>query len=157
RVAGPKRRRRDDQQHRARDQQQWPGTGFDIAQVAAVEGDLEQGGADEQQDHGVEPRFRCCRCPRLVGHHSSPPTTVAASTATTNRPTTIPGRPGNATLVATSTTGLIAGADSRNASAAAGGTPRRINAPATGTDPHSQPGSAAPARPATGTASSGRR
>jgi len=35
---------------------------------------------------------------------------------------------------------------------AAGATPRRISPPATGTAPHSQPGSKAPASPATGTA-----
>src|SRR5690606_14813382 len=54
------------------------------------------------------------------------------------------------------TIGLIAGADSRNARAAAGATPRRTSAPATGTDAHSQPGSTAPAAPATGTARAGR-
>ncbi len=57
--------------------------------------------------------------------------------------------------MAVSTTGLIAGADNRNASAAEGVTPRRTKAPATGTDAHSQPGSTAPANPATGTASAG--
>jgi hypothetical protein len=45
---------------------------------------------------------------------------------------------------------LIAGADSRNASAAAGVTPRRTRAPAMGTDPHSHPGSTTPATPAAG-------
>jgi hypothetical protein len=54
--------------------------------------------------------------------------------------------------VAVSTIGLIAGADSRNASAAAGATPRRTIAPATGTEAHSQPGRTTPANPATGTA-----
>ena len=54
---------------------------------------------------------------------------------------------GKATAVETSTTGLIAGEASRNANAAAGATPRRISAPATGTDPHSQAGSTAPAIP----------
>jgi hypothetical protein len=64
---------------------------------------------------------------------------------------------GNATAVAVNTIGLIAGAASRNASAAAGVTPRRINDPAIGTLPHSQPGSTTPARPAAGTASAGCR
>jgi hypothetical protein len=58
--------------------------------------------------------------------------------------------------VAVNTIGLIAGAASKNANAAAGVTPWRTNAPATGTDAHSQPGSTAPATPATGTARSGR-
>src|SRR5262249_34252802 len=70
----------------------------------------------------------------------------------TNRAATTCGRPGNATAVATTTTGLIAGEASRNASAAGGATPRAISPPATGTDAHSQPGSSAPAAPATGTA-----
>ena len=87
--------------------------------------------------------------------HSQPMTTEVARLAT-SRATTICGRPGNATDVATSTTGLIAGADSRNASAAAGVTPRRTSAPAIGTEPHSQPGRIAPATPATGTARIGR-
>lgn len=74
-----------------------------------------------------------------------------------SRPRTISGCPGKAIEVATRTTGLIAGADSRKASAAAGATPRRIRLPATGTDAHSQPGSTTPAAPATGTASTVRR
>ena len=65
------------------------------------------------------------------------------------------GCPGNATAVATSTTGLIAGAESRNVSAAAAGAPRETSRPAIGTEPHSQPGSAAPATAATGTAYAG--
>ena len=73
-----------------------------------------------------------------------------------NRATTIPGSPGNATAVATRTTGLIAGAASRKASAAESGRPCPISRRATGTDAHSQPGSTAPASPATGTASAGR-
>src|SRR5437763_6857039 len=81
--------------------------------------------------------------------------TTDAARLATSRATTICGRPGNATNVATSTTGLIAGADSRNASAAAGVTPRRTRAPAIGTEPHSHPGSTTPATPATGTASTG--
>ena len=59
--------------------------------------------------------------------------------------------------MATSTIGLMAGADSRNATAAPGETPRRIRVAATGTDPHSHPGNATPASPATGTAKEGRR
>ena len=50
---------------------------------------------------------------------------------------------------------MIAGAESRNVSAAAAGTPRDTSRPAIGTDPHSQPGSAAPATAAHGTASTG--
>src|SRR5256884_7481024 len=73
-----------------------------------------------------------------------------------NRARTIRGLRGNATAVAVSTIGLIAGADSRNANAAAGVTPRRTSAPATGTDAHSHPGRTTPAIPATGTASAGR-
>jgi dienelactone hydrolase len=84
------------------------------------------------------------------------PITQATIRLATNRASTISGLPGNATAVAVSTIGLIAGADSRNVSAAAGVTPRRTSAPATGTDAHSQPGSTAPAAPATGTASPGR-
>src|SRR6185312_12174868 len=80
-------------------------------------------------------------------------------TATTRlaapRPITIAGLPGKATAVAVSTIGLIAGAASRNAIAAAGVTPRRISDPAIGTLPHSHPGSTTPASPAAGTASAG--
>ena len=50
--------------------------------------------------------------------HSSPIATAVASDAT-QRATTMAGWPGNATAVATSTTGLIAGADSMKVSAAA--------------------------------------
>ena len=78
--------------------------------------------------------------------------TIAVPRLATNRATTITGRPGNATAVEMSTIGLIAGEESRNANAAAGVTPRRINAPATGTEPHSHAGRIAPATPATGTA-----
>lgn len=70
-----------------------------------------------------------------------------------NRATIICGLPGKATNVETNTMGLMAGADNKNARAAAGATPRAINDPATGTDAHSQPGSTKPAAPATGTAS----
>lgn len=84
------------------------------------------------------------------------PIAHATSRLATNRARTICGLPGNATAVAASTIGLIAGADSRNASAAAGVTPRRTSAPATGTEAHSQPGRTAPAIPATGTAREGR-
>ena len=85
------------------------------------------------------------------------PIATEVSTEARKRATTISGRPGNATAVATRTIGLIAGADSRNANAAAGATPRRSRPPAIGTDPHSHPGSATPAIPATGTASTARR
>jgi hypothetical protein len=44
-----------------------------------------------------------------------------------NRAATISGRPGKATAVDTSTTGLIAGAESRKASAAAPGVPRSMS------------------------------
>jgi hypothetical protein len=54
--------------------------------------------------------------------------------------------------VATSTTGLMAGAANRNATAAAGCTPRAPNRPAIGTEAHSQPGNTAPANAAVGTA-----
>ena len=72
-----------------------------------------------------------------------------------NRATTIIGSPGKATKVEASTMGLMAGAESRKARAAAGATPRDIRPLATGTEAHSQPGSTAPAAPATGTASAG--
>ena len=85
------------------------------------------------------------------------PTTIEVTSEATSRASTIAGRPGKATAVDTSTTGLIAGADSRKASAAAGVTPRETNRPAMGTEPHSQPGRAAPASAATGTARAGRR
>ena len=86
--------------------------------------------------------------------HSQPMITAVAREAM-NRATTIIGSPGNATKVEASTMGLIAGAERRKASAAAGGTPRDIKLLATGTDAHSHPGSTAPAHPATGTASAG--
>ena len=67
------------------------------------------------------------------------------------------GWPGNATAVATSTTGLIAGADSMNVNAAAPTTPSLNSRRATGTEPHSHPGSAAPPTPATRIATPARR
>ena len=70
-----------------------------------------------------------------------------------SRAQTMRGSLGKATAVATSTIGLIAGADSRKASAADGRTPRCISRLAIGTEPHSQPGSAMPQTPASGTAS----
>lgn len=91
---------------------------------------------------------------RPIRVHSQP-ITQATSRLPTNRASTISGLRGNATAVAVSTIGLIAGAESRNAIAAAGVTPRRTSAPATGTDAHSQPGRIAPAMPAIGTASTG--
>src|SRR6266508_1278930 len=86
--------------------------------------------------------------------NSHPITTDTSSDATSRETATI-GLPGNATAVDAITTGLIAGADSRNASAAAGVTPRLINAADTGTEAHSHPGSTAPDTLATGTASAG--
>src|SRR6478736_2409332 len=61
----------------------------------------------------------------------------------------------NATAVAISTIGLMAGADSMNASDADGRTPRSISRFEMGTEPHSQPGSAAPQTDAIGTANTG--
>ncbi len=87
--------------------------------------------------------------------HSQPITTAVASEAS-SRASTMTGLAGKAIAVAVSTTGLIAGADSRNANAAAGVTPRPIRLFATGTDAHSQPGSTTPAIPATGTANAAR-
>ena len=54
--------------------------------------------------------------------------------------------------MATNTTGLIAGALSMNVSAAAPTAPSPKSRRATGTDPHSHPGNAAPATPAVSTA-----
>src|SRR5689334_9754054 len=74
------------------------------------------------------------------------------------RAKTILGAPGNATAVAINTTGLIAGAASMNVKAAAPvAPPSPNNRRATGTDPHSQPGNAAPPTPAANTATAGRR
>ena len=92
-----------------------------------------------------------CRCVRDRAVASRPrrgqtrPMTIAASSARDESGRDDSGRPGKATAVATSTTGLIAGDASRKVSAAAGATPRRRAEPAIGTEPHSQPGSAAPA------------
>ena len=84
-------------------------------------------------------------------NHSHPMMTAVAKEAT-NLATTICGCPGKATNVETSTIGLIAGAERRKASAAAGVTPLAMSDPATGTEAHSQPGRRSPAAPATGTA-----
>ena len=86
----------------------------------------------------------------------SQPSAHAVASEPRNRASTMRGSPGNATAVATSTTGLIAGAASRNVSAAASGTPWPISRRATGTDAHSHPGSTRAAAPATGTAAAGR-
>jgi hypothetical protein len=59
--------------------------------------------------------------------------------------------------VATSTTGLTAGAASMKVKAAAPATPSPNSRRATGTDPHSQPGSAAPETPAARMAAGVRR
>src|SRR5439155_1623265 len=91
--------------------------------------------------------------PRLQNH----PTPTAVTNEARKRARTIRGCPGKATAVATTTTGLMAGAARRNATAAGGGTPDATSRPATTTELHSQPGSAAPARPATGTDSPARR
>ena len=93
-------------------------------------------------------------CPRPTQTH---PTTIAVARLARKRAPTISGWPGNATAVLTRTTGLMAGAASRNARAAAGTTPRDISRPAMGTEPHSQPGSTTPAEAATGTARAGWR
>lgn len=93
----------------------------------------------------------------LPSHSHSQPMAQAAAREATSRASTISGRPGKATAVAVRTIGLTAGADSRNANAAAGVTPRPIRLLATGTDAHSHPGSTTPATPATGTASAPRR
>ena len=82
---------------------------------------------------------------------------TAVTSEPTQRARTIAGWPGKATAVATSTTGLMAGADSMNVSAAAPETPSPNSRRATGTEPHSQPGRAAPPTPATATAIAGRR
>src|SRR5215470_376470 len=103
------------------------------------------------------------RSARSANHSSRPnrahsqPITTAVPIDPRNRATTIRGSPGKATAADTSTTGLTAGAASRNVSAAAGGTPCCISRRDTGTDAHSQPGSASPASPATGTAAASLR
>ncbi|SHU24012.1 Uncharacterised protein [Mycobacteroides abscessus subsp. abscessus] len=78
------------------------------------------------------------------------------SSEATARASTILGCPGKATAVATNTTGLMAGADNMKVSAAAPTDPGPYNRRATGTDPHSQPGRAAPPIPATATAATDR-
>ncbi len=85
------------------------------------------------------------------------PMTSAVSSDAVSRATTIAGWPGNATEVATNTTGLIAGALSMKARAAGPAAPSPNRRRAAGTEPHSQPGSAAPATPAARTAALGRR
>jgi hypothetical protein len=100
-------------------------------------------------------RARSIQASRPTRAHSSPTATAAASEAT-NRAATTSGRPGKATAVDTSTTGLMAGAASMKAKAAAAGAPPAVRRPAMGTAPHSQPGRATPASPAAGTATSGR-
>src|SRR4051812_35424322 len=87
--------------------------------------------------------------------NQSQPISTATTRLAAPRATTISGCFGNAIAVAVSTIGLIAGAASRKARAAAGVTPRRISEPAIGTEPHSQPGSTTPATLATGTARAG--
>ena len=82
---------------------------------------------------------------------------MAASSDAANRANTSRPLPGKATAVATRTTGLIAGAASRKVIAAAGGVPAPTSRPAMGTEPHSHPGRASPARPAEGIARAVRR
>ena len=105
---------------------------------------------------GGSGRSRVTHSARPNRDHSSPITTAVASDAR-HRASTSAGWPGNATAVATSTTGLIAGAESMNVSAAAPLVPGPNSRRATGTDPHSQPGSAAPPIPASATANAGLR
>ncbi len=88
--------------------------------------------------------------------HANPMISAVRSDAR-HRAATICGCPGNATAVATSTTGLIAGAASMNVNAAAPTAPSPNRRRATGTEPHSQPGSAAPPTPAVRIAAAGLR
>src|SRR5690349_18756987 len=103
--------------------------------------------------HFVSPLWWGCGRRRVI-HSGLPnrdqivPMISAVSSDAAHRAATISGWPGNATAVATSTTGLIAGAASMNVSAAAPTAPSLNSLRATGTDPHSQPGSAAPPTPA---------
>ncbi|CQD23549.1 hypothetical protein BN970_05899 [Mycolicibacterium conceptionense] len=82
----------------------------------------------------------------------SAPMISAVSSDAAQRAATISGWPGNATAVATSTTGLTAGAASMNVRAAAPTALPSVLSPkslrATGTEPHSHPGKAAPPMPA---------
>ena len=82
---------------------------------------------------------------------------IEVSSEPRNRASTICGCPGKATAVATSTMGFTAGAASMNVTAAAGCTPRAVRRPAIGTEAHSHPGRAVPARAALGTASTADR
>ena len=83
-------------------------------------------------------------------------TAITATREAINRAQTIIGLLlAKATAVATSTTGLTAGAASRKARAAPWGSPLRIKDCDTGTEAHSQPGSTMPATLAAGTASNG--
>ena len=85
------------------------------------------------------------------------PTTTAVSTDAAKRAPTISRWPANATAVDTRTTGLTAGAASRNVTATAGLTPRDTREPAIGTEVPSATGSTMPETAATGTPSPGRR
>ena len=100
----------------------------------------------------TRPRARVIQASRPIRLQMSP-TTIEVSSEARKRARTISGRPGKATAVDTSTTGLIAGAASMKVNAAAGETPLARSRAAIGTEAHSQPGRAAPARPAAGTAS----
>ena len=103
-------------EHRARHErlQRRGRGGADDEEAAGVE-EVVLGRLDERAEARRRPRARCARA--LATHSSRPlaihtkPTTHAASRLATKRATTISGRPGNATAVATSTTGFTAGAD----------------------------------------------
>src|SRR5690606_5574429 len=104
----------------------------------------------------------CTLAPAAAGNHpgrpslsQSRPRTTAAVRQAKNRAATISGCAGNATAVATRTTGLNAGAANSNVSAAAAATPLRIRAAAVGTAASLSVGRMAPATPATGTAATG--
>ena len=110
---------------------------------------------------GPCPEMVCGR--RRVIHSVRPhrdhanPMTIAVIRDAPTRANTICGWPGNATTVETTTTGLIAGAASMKVRAAAPSAPSPNSRRATGTDPHSHPGRAAPLAAATSTAAAGRR
>ena len=82
---------------------------------------------------------------------------IAVSSDAPTLAPTICGCPGKATTVDTTTIGLIAGAASMNVRAAAPSAPSPNSRRASGTDPHSHPGRAAPLAAAATTATEGRR
>src|SRR5207302_1848114 len=83
---------------------------------------------------GLQRRAGRTRSSRPSTSHSRPTPTDARRLASSRARTTT-GRSGKATAVAVSTIGLIAGAESRKASAAAGVTPAATSRLATGTEP----------------------